>query len=1233
MADTKVRLVFNAENVDETLNAIARVQENLARLGEGVQGSSGPAGSSAGGAPDMPSGSVYASQTAGNMVFSALGSGPQQSAPVSYADQISQAVLQHERMISNGAQATVNQLLGAGGAGGGGSGVPHGGSGSVEESVLREATQDIVRAAASFEAAALRIEQAANLFSSMGAREGSGYTAPPAGSSPSAGAPDGVPDTARPGAPPPSPVPADPAERNPGANTATVQDMQGRPGEPPPATPNEGARQGGESRRVYMGRMGWWAAQSVLAAVGEAGSYISQRRVMEESGQYISPEDWEKYELGKWRHVAGGAGAVIGGALGFAFGGGPFGMVVGASIGNWAGRTVAGWILAPKEAELDREKALAELGLMTGQSAGQTGLWGQNRVQQLQALFGEEGVLPVADALPSIYGVTGPLGHNGGQPWMAAANIWARWPRPQAFQRSVSATVAGAQDPWNYHWRNYLRSGAFQEPFEYGFGVDALIAAGNADFSTLSGMGAIGQIPGNIWIEAERAAGGMRRSQLSGVSSERWGLQAAWGQALGQSPITTAGQTRNQAELARRATAQAAEYKLRAARMALQEAMRSGQRSAIEKARFAYEHALAEAEAGYGQAAGTEQQASVMETNELMQEATLPVTLGSISQSYMTMLDIDPLTAFDEEYEGRRRRRRRADQIVMGMQAGGQWSNLPLETRRGMLAQQRETHFQEAAVPIRAAQFGFSRLSAGLGVFESAASAQMGSAQFFAESPREEYQILRAASGLRLSATTEQIERLVRLGAAPEQIFPLLMQQAALTEQIRQFPMQEAHAAYSIEMRSRQADESVAASRLSLVSARGGWGSALTGPSQDVARAAVASALSTRAYASEVEGLYRSGQASWTQVQEARARVMASESQVFGARVAAIQDPSLSAISGLGVIAGGFGAAASTALSGGFGTAGAFGAQVGQEQAMATQAAVAQQLAQTWQAVAPGSTYAMQAAAQAAAHQQALMAQHVQMAQFDPGSEYRMRQQGLGFRLEAATRTFTGYGEVRSMFSGMMGMARERLMGIRAHRQRLAEEGVDDPAVMERLQQQELEAGREFLGAQEALEHGWQERLVSQAFGMRGSWSMVAREFDPIRSVFQFGVRNRFFGGRGSDMEMYRLRGALYSNTFAGNPADPTSAAASALGGRPQGRGWSMFDVASGLGGEPATASELGDAAGKLNNASTSLEQVVRQLQAILTAAQTGPNANLLQVEQATNTQASLNTARPGMGR
>lgn len=271
------------------------------------------------------------------------------------------------------------------------------------------------------------------------------------------------------------------------------------------------------------------------------------------------------------------------------------------------------------------------------------------------------------------------------------------------------------------------------------------------------------------------------------------------------------------------------------------------------------------------------------------------------------------------------------------------------------------------------------------------------------------------------------------------------------------------------------------------------------------------------------------------------------------------------------------------------------------------------------------------------------------LAQYRPPAELRVRQIRTGVELAAATQTFSGYGEVRSLIRQQQAIVREQLEAMPQQRAELQKRGawVIGPSDVV-YAQQEAELQMQQLGLIRQLEVGWAERIVSQVLGMPGGdFNLVARQFDPTRGVMEFetppGTRpNRFFGVRSEDLDYYRMQSSLATNTFAGNLANPLSMAAGALGGDVSRRGFSMIGRMDTTPAPPGAsrvtdalekaAANLSMGSGDMKQAVAALAVAVQQLSNVLTGAATGRPADRTQWDNSTATKAQAATSKTAAG-
>lgn len=203
-----------------------------------------------------------------------------------------------------------------------------------------------------------------------------------------------------------------------------------------------------------------------------------------------------------------------------------------------------------------------------------------------------------------------------------------------------------------------------------------------------------------------------------------------------------------------------------------------------------------------------------------------------------------------------------------------------------------------------------------------------------------------------------------------------------------------------------------------------------------------------------------------------------------------------------------------------------------------------------------GSAYKASLLSQADNLETQALSQSLSAGQYTPSLGIQKAEIGNQLQLAINTRTFSGFGDVRGGYEQGLRLTERKLNELQAQTTaniaaaRKAGYGEDKIEAL-RVQGQRQAAGliQEGIGYQQALESGWQERLISEVHGQGGNFDIVASQFTKRESAMFGGIVNRYFGGTHDTMRGFQRQGSLWMNTYAGAFGQPEGFNASALSG------------------------------------------------------------------------------------
>lgn len=203
-----------------------------------------------------------------------------------------------------------------------------------------------------------------------------------------------------------------------------------------------------------------------------------------------------------------------------------------------------------------------------------------------------------------------------------------------------------------------------------------------------------------------------------------------------------------------------------------------------------------------------------------------------------------------------------------------------------------------------------------------------------------------------------------------------------------------------------------------------------------------------------------------------------------------------------------------------------------------------------------GNAYKQKLLADADILETQALSQSMSAAQYTPSLGIQKAEIGNQLQLAINTRTFSGFGDVRGGYEQGLRLTERKLNELQAQTTaniaaaRKAGYGEDKIEAL-RVQGQRQAAGliQEGIGYQQALESGWQERLISEVHGQGGNFDIVASQFTKHESAMFGGIVNRYFGGTHDTMRGFQRQGSLWMNTYAGAFGQPEGFNASALSG------------------------------------------------------------------------------------
>lgn len=155
---------------------------------------------------------------------------------------------------------------------------------------------------------------------------------------------------------------------------------------------------------------------------------------------------------------------------------------------------------------------------------------------------------------------------------------------------------------------------------------------------------------------------------------------------------------------------------------------------------------------------------------------------------------------------------------------------------------------------------------------------------------------------------------------------------------------------------------------------------------------------------------------------------------------------------------------------------------------------------------------------------------------FRPSYGLRAEGRNLDVYTQVINRTNAGQGSVRAAYEGQLSLAGKELGELQKRYQfdmARAKTPDERSAIRENFEnaRNSIVLGR-ALPAQQALENGWQERLISQSYNAPGSFNMIASRFTRREASMFNGVLNRAFGGNEKQSDYFRKQGGFFYNAI-----------------------------------------------------------------------------------------------------
>lgn len=164
---------------------------------------------------------------------------------------------------------------------------------------------------------------------------------------------------------------------------------------------------------------------------------------------------------------------------------------------------------------------------------------------------------------------------------------------------------------------------------------------------------------------------------------------------------------------------------------------------------------------------------------------------------------------------------------------------------------------------------------------------------------------------------------------------------------------------------------------------------------------------------------------------------------------------------------------------------------------------------------------------------------------YRPDYDTRRSLRNVNAYMAITSGTAAGQGDIRGAAAAQMNLASKQLADVEAqHTRALAEaQAITDPTQRDAairkanesydITKQQIVLGQ-ALPAQQMLEMGWQERLISSVVGANGNFNMVASSFTRREAGMFYGIKNRAFGGMKEDVDKWRSEAGMFYNTIAG---------------------------------------------------------------------------------------------------
>jgi len=162
----------------------------------------------------------------------------------------------------------------------------------------------------------------------------------------------------------------------------------------------------------------------------------------------------------------------------------------------------------------------------------------------------------------------------------------------------------------------------------------------------------------------------------------------------------------------------------------------------------------------------------------------------------------------------------------------------------------------------------------------------------------------------------------------------------------------------------------------------------------------------------------------------------------------------------------------------------------------------------------------------------------------------RRAEAALGFEANVLTRTYASFGNLRANYEAQLRNYGGQLRELRGMRSEAMHQGTWTEAMQAEYEQRQYEIGNRAITAQQGLEQGWMDRLISQTYNAPGSFGVIASQFTRKEAApFLQNINSAFGFTDANTRDYYLTRGVKLAGSLIGRITRPDGFLATAMAG------------------------------------------------------------------------------------